>query len=435
MWLDHKHLNLGTFCAFHPHHLAWANIHLVFQLLVEEGELLFGLGTVLHAIECRRLACCGVSVVEIAVVAEAESGNGTVGQHFGVLTAFHVHLIDGHCAQFLHPEINALAVGSPKVIVVHPVVNILGQHSLLASSAVVERQAETVAFVARHHLEAVGDIAAVGRVFWCAVPSLVVGSDTFSLTTSHRHNEQIGVGVCLWVVGVVADKAKFLAVGREGEAWSIAPSGSRKFARSDIGIGLFCDIVNDDVAVAAIGIVGPMAVKEFVGNVTLHRALGFLLPASGVGLAVGTEVGINFGGESQEVSVGAKHCARNAKFEVGQLLRVACGNIASEHLWQFHLLAIFGDGGACGSVVNPLAICRPLCVAALAVNHWGKLWSFALGVESHQVDARVGLVIFQILSGDIERQSLAVGTQSQCAHTLGAIHILNGECALCRASL
>ena len=189
------------------------------------------------------------------------------------------------------------------------------------------------------------------------------------------------------------------------------------------------------MAVAAIGIVGPMAVKEFVGNVALHRALGFLLPASGVGLAVGTEVGINFGGESQKVAVGAKHCARNAKFEVGQLLRVACGNIAAEHLWQFHLLAIFGDGGASGSVVNPLAISRPLCVAALAVNHWGKLWSFALGVESHQVDARVGLVIFQILSGDIERQSLTVGTQSQCAHTLGAIHILNGECALCRACL
>ena len=190
------------------------------------------------------------------------------------------------------------------------------------------------------------------------------------------------------------------------------------------------------MAVAAIGIVGPMAVKEFVGNVALHRALIFLLPASGVGLAVGTEVGINFGGESQEVAVGAKHCARNAQLVVGDLLRVASCYIAAEHLWQFHLLAIFGDGGASGSVVNPLAISRPLCVAALAVNHWGKLWSFALlGVESHQIDARVGLVILQILSGDIERQSLAVGTQSQCAHTLGAIHVLNGECALCRACL
>ena len=38
--------------------------------------------------------------------------------------------------------------------------------------------------------------------------------------------------------------------------------------------------------------------------------------------------------------------------------------MAAPHLWQFHFFAICIGDGAGGIVVNPLAICRPLCIAA-----------------------------------------------------------------------
>ena len=89
------------------------------------------------------------------------------------------------------------------------------------------------------------------------------------------------------MVGVVADKANFFAVGREGKSGGIAPSGCGKFSGGHVGVSVLGNIIHQHMAVAAIGIVAPMAIEQFVGNVSLHRSFGFLLPAFGIGFAIG----------------------------------------------------------------------------------------------------------------------------------------------------
>ena len=160
--LHHPHFYHSAIGTFHPHGFRRSDIHFLFQCLVEEGELLFRLAADFAAIECGGLSGGRVGVVEIAVGAYAEIRHGAVGEHFGVLAGGNIHLKDGHQTVFLHPEIDAFAVGSPHKIVVHPIVDIFGEHGFFAGGTVVERQAEAVALMTGHFLKAIGNVAAVG---------------------------------------------------------------------------------------------------------------------------------------------------------------------------------------------------------------------------------------------------------------------------------
>ena len=75
--------------------------------------------------------------------------------------------------------------------------------------------------------------------------------------------------------------------------------------------------------------------------------------------------------------------------------------MAAPHLWQFHFFAICIGDGAGGIVVNPLAICRLLCIAAFIVHHRGGCGGSFLG-KGHLMDGGGRGMVFEVLGGDVE---------------------------------
>ena len=113
-------------------------------------------------------------------------------------------------------EIYLLGIGTP-FIVVNPIVEFLAQNFLFAAYSVVKSQTETVALVAFNLLKSVCNPFAVGGILRRAVPCRVVGCKTFGFAAFYRYCPQIAIGICLGILGVVANITNFLGIGRETE--------------------------------------------------------------------------------------------------------------------------------------------------------------------------------------------------------------------------
>ena len=78
-----------------------------------------------------------------------------------------------------------------------------------------------------------------------------------------------------------------------------------KFSWRDICIGVFGNVVDDDVPVFSIGIVGPVPEEKFVGHMGLYGSLCFPFISFGICLSVGpTDSGPHLSGKGDEVAVG-----------------------------------------------------------------------------------------------------------------------------------
>ena len=122
----------------------------------------------LWVLQCRlidrcRLARGGIREPEVTFTVEVEAGDCLVGDETAPFAGLDVELIKRFGPAYLTEEIDLLRVVRP-FIVADPVVEGLREHTLSTRLAVDESEDETVALVARHALETVGDITAVGRI-------------------------------------------------------------------------------------------------------------------------------------------------------------------------------------------------------------------------------------------------------------------------------
>ena len=158
---------------------------------------------------------------------------------------------------------------------------------------------------------------------------------------------------------VVGDEADFLAVGREvvGDA-AAQHEDERVAAGSQVLVGLGLRVEEDEMVAAAVAVARPVAVEQFVGDMRLHGTLLLLLHTGLVGLGVGSEVGINLGGEGDIAAVGRHHRVVDAQFIVGQLLALAGSQVHTENLCRTILII---------GITDTLAVLAPHGRAALAV--------------------------------------------------------------------
>ena len=160
-----------------------------------------------------------------------------------------------------------------------------------------------------------------------------------------------------------------------------------ELARSYIGVGILADVVNNDVPELAVLVVGPVAVKQFVGNVCLQLVVLFQFVAFLVGRAVGIfHIGIHLGSKGNQVVVGREHRALHTQGVMRYLCGLACGNIEPVNLCSSTLcrqveqaLAVVAPEGAVAGAVGSYClavhiniVARSLCLQVAAAKSIGQ---------------------------------------------------------------
>ena len=423
VWLHDEYLYLVTTSAIYPDTLRWTDIHLILQLLVEEGNLLFLAAgyrssiPFLHllAIESRWLACRAIGIIYHTLIVEIKLRDGLARQYRRDGFSGYIELVKRLSALYLTEEEDTLAVGSPFVII-YPVVKLLCQDGRLLCSPVVDSKTEAIRLITRYLLQAVSDILAVRRIGWSTIPSLVLLRDADRFSPIHRYRPQVGIGASLLMLIMIGYETDLLAVRREliGDS---TPNHEYKriIARSQILVSLRLCIEKDKVIASAITIARPMTVEQLVGDMRLYRSLLLFLHPGLVSLGISSQVGIYFCGKGYVSLIRRDNWATDTQLIISYLFRLTGSQIHAKDLSRPFLII---------SKEDTLSILAPYGRTTLSIL--GK----SLGVRAiriHDVDVGARLLVLQVRRTGGIANRLTIRRKAHRRNALHPVQILDGK--------